>query len=107
MNAIQRHMGLMLSGVIAAAGIWACTATRQPDGSVTVEFAPDMVINARGLEGLLRGLEDLLASCVSGTFPRPCSDGEMDAIVDALDRLARRKQRIAEPPTPSGPARVG
>jgi len=93
MNAIKRHLGLMVSGAIVAASVWACTATRHPDGSVEVEFSPDMTIKTKGLEDALRKLNDLLASCLSGAYPRPCTDGEIDDIVNALERVLRRKMK--------------
>ena len=104
MNAIQRHMGLALSGVVAATCIWACTATREPDGSLTVEFAPDKAINTKGLEDALRKLNDLMEGCLSAT-PRPCTDSEIDDIVDAMERVLRRKMKTLD--SPQGPGGVG
>ena len=105
MNAMKRHMGLGLSGEIAATCIWACTATRGQGGEVTFEFAPDKVVRAKGLEGLLKGLEDLFASCVSGALS--CTDSERDDILEAMERVLARKEKISDPPTPSGPAGIG
>jgi len=107
MNAVKRHLGLLLGGVLVVTGIWACTATRHPDGTVEVGFAPDMAIRAKGLENALKGLGDLLESCVSGTFPRPCTDSEIEDIVEAMERVLRRKEKVADSPTPSGPAGIG
>ncbi|NOT30386.1 MAG: hypothetical protein HOP15_08055 [Planctomycetes bacterium] len=97
MNAIKRQLGLMVSGALVVAGVWACTATRNSDRSWSFSFAPDMTIRAWGLEDALDDMADLLADCVAGTFPRPCTDGEMDDITKTIGRLLDSKDRLDKP----------
>jgi hypothetical protein len=100
MNAIRRHLGLLASGAIVAACVWACTATRNPDGSVTVEVTPTTTITARGLEDALKQLNGLLATS---------SPSDRDSILKAIDYVTRRKGRILESGTgaPIGPSLNG
>jgi hypothetical protein len=84
----------MLSGAIVAASVWACKATTNPDGSVTVEVTPEHTITARGLEQALKLLNELMADCVSGAIP--CSPSDVAEIGKAIDRVASRKGRILE-----------
>ena len=101
MNAIRRHLGLMVSGAIVAASVWACTATRQADGSVEFRFAPDMAITAFGLEDALGKLTDLLNDCMAGTFSRPCTDAERKDIKQVIGKVLRKKRMLAGNETPS------
>jgi hypothetical protein len=94
MKTIQRHLGMLLASAIAALSIWACAATREADGSWTFKFAPDMTINAFGLEDALGQLTDLLAKCITGNFSRPCSQNEMDAINEAIHDVVAAKKRL-------------
>jgi hypothetical protein len=94
MNAIKRRLGVLLSGALVVAGIWACQATRNSDGSISIQFAPDMTITAWGLEDALDDLTDLLDKCITGNFSRPCTQGEMDAINDAIDTVVASKKRV-------------
>lgn len=97
MNAIKRHMGLMLGSVLVVTGIWACTATRNGDGSISIRFAPDMCITAFGLEDALGKLASLLDECITGNFSRPCTPAEMDAINKAIDSVLASKKRVGNP----------
>ena len=94
MNTIKRHLGLLLGGVLVVTGIWACAATRNSDGSWKFEFAPDMTINAWGLEDSLRKLSDLLTKCITGNFSRPCTEGEMQKINEAISTVVACKKRL-------------
>lgn len=96
MNTIKRQLGLLIGGVLVVAGIWACQATRNADGSVEFRFAPDMAITAWGLEDALSQLNDLLADCVSGTFGRPCTDAERKDIKQTIGKVLRRKDCIGD-----------
>jgi hypothetical protein len=69
--------------------------THGANGEITITFAPDMVIHAIGLEDALHQLTNLLASCVDGTFPRPCTPEQMDDITKALDKVVDAKDDIA------------
>lgn len=91
MNAIHRKLGLMLSGALVMVSVWACTATRGADGTITVAVTPELTITARGLEGALKGLTDLLDKCITGTYIRPCTVDEMDAINEAIEKVTSRK----------------
>ena len=94
MNAIKRHLGLMMGGVLAVASIWACEATRHSDGSWSIQFAPDMTIHAFGLEDALGKLTDLLNKCITGNFSRPCTSEEMEAINEAIGSVVGSKKRL-------------
>jgi hypothetical protein len=100
MIAMRRKAGLFLASVVAASGLWACAATRNPDGSLHIEFAPDMTITAWGLESALGQLVDLLSDCLSGTFPRACTPGEVEEIAETIEEVLKRKERMGEPPAP-------
>lgn len=91
MNAIHRRLGLVLSAAIVVASAWACTATRGSDGTITLKFAPDMTITARGLESTLKELAKLLDKCITGNFTRPCTPTEMTEINKAIKEVASRK----------------
>lgn len=97
MNAIKRQLGLMVSGAMVVAGVWACAATRHLDGSVTFTFAPDMAIRAWGLEDALDKLNGLLADCMSGAFPRPCTESEREDVRKTIDRVLQSKDRLDKP----------
>lgn len=98
---------LLPVGALFLAGAAACVATRNRDGSVTLDFAPDMTITAWGLEDALDDLTDLLAKCLLGTFQRPCTQEEMEDVLDAIEEVLERKERMggANPPG-FGPPRV-
>lgn len=91
MNAIHRKLGLMLSGALVMVSVWACTATRGADGTITLKFAPDMTITARGLEDTLAQLGKLLDKCITGSFSRPCTPTEMSEINKAIKEVASKK----------------
>jgi hypothetical protein len=97
MNEIKERLGLALGTCVLLAGAWACTATRHANGSVTLKFAPDMTVRAWGLEDALEGLTDLLAACMNGTFPRPCTDAERADIIDVIEDVLDRKREIDRP----------
>lgn len=90
--------GLGLGSVGLALGLWACTATRNGDGTITIRFAPDMVITTHGLEGTLTRLTDLLDRCITGNFERPCTAQEMKEINKAIRRVLRQKGDILDLP---------
>jgi hypothetical protein len=102
MNTMMRRFGLIVGGVLVAVSVWACEATRQSDGTISIKFAPDMTITAFGLEDALSKLVDLLAACNSGEFPRPCTDAEREDITKTIDSVLERKVRMhnPEPPRP-------
>lgn len=104
MNALQRRAGGLLAGLLVAAGVWACTATRGGDGSLRISFAPDMTITAWGMEDALRKLIDLRGHCQDGTFPRPCTQPEIDDISKTIAKVVKAKERMRDPhaPTPGG-----
>jgi hypothetical protein len=63
---------LIACTLVTACCVSACSATRNADGSLTVEFAPDMAIIAYGLEDVAGQLADVLECCFDGTFgPMP------------------------------------
>lgn len=97
MNAIKRHLGLMMGSVLAVTSIWACTATRHSDGSVEFRFAPDLAITAYGLEDALAKLVELLNNCVSGTG-RTCTDAERRDIKQTAGKVLRKKKGLNDPP---------
>jgi len=89
----------LVSLAVTAATVWAvaCTATRNSDGSLSIQFAPDMTITAWGLEDALEKLTDLLDRCITGNFERPCTRGEMAAINEAIDNVLESKERLLHP----------
>ena len=97
MSSIRGKLGLGLAAVVVSLGVWACTATRNADGSWTAEFAPDMTITALGLEDALDGLVTLFTACLSGTFPRACTPTEIDELEDAIDDVLDRKGGLRKP----------
>jgi hypothetical protein len=101
MNTSQR-LKLSVSGFVAAACLLACTATRNRDGSMSFAFAPDMVITAFGLESAISQLNDLLADCLSGAFPRTCTDEERADIHKTVESLLEHKDRMGQHPIPGG-----
>jgi len=104
MSAFQRRGAGALAGLLVAAGVWACTATRGGDGSLLISFAPDMTVTAWGLEDALSKLIDLRGHCQDGTFPRPCTQPEMDDISKTIGKVIEAKKRMHNPdaPTPGG-----
>lgn len=102
MSMLQQRVAWMLAGVLILVGLWACSATRTADGTITITFSPDMTITARGLEDALDQLTDLLDECITGNFHRPCTPTEMDEINKALGKVVDRKARMGEPPVPTG-----
>lgn len=97
MNTYMQRIGMAVTGVLAAVSIWACSATRQADGTIRIEFAPDMVIHARGLEDALRQTGNLLRDCLAGTFHRPCTPEEMGEIRKARRDILRVKEGLLPP----------
>ena len=100
MNTFMQRIGMAVTGVLAAVSIWACSATRGADGSITIKFAPDMVIRARGLEDALRQCTDLLRDCLDGTFHRPCTDAERADIRGAISNILETKNNLSLPDAP-------
>lgn len=98
MNTI-RAFGLGLASVGLTLGLWACTATRNRDGTITFQFSPDMTITARGLEDALGKLTDLLDRCITGNYQRPCTEQEMAEINLAIRRVLREKRYVLDLPT--------
>jgi hypothetical protein len=96
----SRPVAFLLAPLLALITVWACQATRNRDGSITLTFAPDMVITAWGLEDALSKLTDLLKACNNGTFPRPCTDAERDDILQAMQNTLDAKQSLSDPPAP-------
>jgi hypothetical protein len=97
MNALKNKWGLSVAALLAAASVWACTATRNGDGSITITFAPDMVIRAFGLEDALEKLIDLKRQCLAGTFSRPCTLEEMREIKESIANVLDAKSNIRTP----------
>jgi hypothetical protein len=91
MTTFKQRLVVMVAGVLAVTGFWACRATRNPDRTWTFEFAPDMTITALGLEDALDGCRDLLRDCLNGTFPRPCTPDERADILKAIRSILRAK----------------
>jgi hypothetical protein len=100
MSTIRRTIGLAAAAAGASLSLWACRATANGD-SITIEFSPDMTITAWGLEDALGKLIDLLDSCNSGTFGRPCTPDETAAIERSILRVLDRKGRMGDPPSPT------
>ena len=107
MNAFRQRLGLMICGVLAAGGAWACVATHNPDGSWDIEITPDMTVTAWGLEDALGKLADLLGACITGNYSRPCTQSEMDEIGDNIDKVLERKGRMRDPESPSSGGGLG
>jgi hypothetical protein len=59
-----------------------------------------MTITSWGLEGALRDLTGLLKSCNDGTFPRPCTLDEINAIGDIITEVLERKRPADKPSRP-------
>ncbi|MEQ1893116.1 MAG: hypothetical protein ABL998_11270 [Planctomycetota bacterium] len=91
---------LLPVGALFLAGAAACVATRNRDGSITLEFAPDMTITAMGLEDVLDKLTELLDKCITGNYQRPCTQAEMDEINEAIDNVLERKERMGGASSP-------
>lgn len=100
MKTLPRPVAFLLAPLLALITVWACQATRNRDGSMTLTFAPDMVITAWGLENALEQLNDLLRSCNDGTFPRPCTDAERADIRGTIRNVLDAKQNLSDPPAP-------
>jgi hypothetical protein len=81
-------LGLAVAAVVA---VESCKATRQPDGSIDLEIAPDMVIHALGLEDALHQLTDLYRACLQGQFPRPCTPEEEAEIARLIEKTMSLK----------------
>jgi len=101
MSTIRRTVGMAAAAVAASLSLWACTATANGDGSITLQFSPDMTITAWGLEDALGKLVDLLDRCNTGNYERPCTRDETDAIERAIGRVLDRKARMGDPPAPT------
>ena len=76
----RRSLAFLAAAVLAVATVESCRATRNTDGSITINFAPDMTITAWGLEDALEQLEDLYRQCLAGTWQRACTADEMAGI---------------------------
>ncbi len=100
----KKYMMLAAAG-LASLSLWACTATRNSDGTITITFAPDMVITALGLEDALEQCIDLLEKCADGSFSRPCTQAERDDIQETIDKILETKKGVDSPPDPNGPPR--
>jgi hypothetical protein len=96
MNRMKKRMGALLAGAVIASTVWACAATRNSDGSISISFAPDMAVTAWGLEDALHKLTKLLDKCITGNYSRPCTPTEMDQINKAMRRVVRSKDRLGE-----------
>ena len=92
---MARSLAILALVVFGTATIQSCRGTRNPDGSITLEFAPDMTVTAYGLEDALSKLIDLLGQCTAGTWNRRCTDQELTQIGDAIARILDRKGRIS------------
>jgi hypothetical protein len=97
MNFYVQRVGMAAATVLGAVSLWACTATREADGSVTLRFAPDMVVTAVGLENLATKLQDLLRDCLDGTFHRTCTPEERADVLGALRSTLRTKDGLIRP----------
>ena len=98
MNTYMQRIGMAVTSVLAAVSLWACVATREADGSIRIEFAPDMVINAFGLEDAMDGCEELLRDCLAGTFSRPCTAGERRDIRMVISNILETKRSLVVDP---------
>lgn len=98
MFGLQKY--LLPVGALFLAGAAACVATRNPDGSYELEFAPDMTITAWGLEDALEKLTELLDKCITGNFDRPCTKGEMAEINKAMQNVLERKVYLRQDHSP-------
>lgn len=99
MNAIKQRLLWLASIGLVVTSIWACSATRNRDGSISVRFAPDMTITARGLEDALDQLTGLLDRCITGNYDRPCTAQEMREITRSIRRVLDRKGDIFDLPS--------
>jgi hypothetical protein len=85
-----------LASIVAAGSLYSCTATKGSDGSITISFAPDMVITAWGLEDALSKLTTLFGACFWGTFDRPCTLEELAQINKAIETVTAKKPHLRE-----------
>ena len=95
---MRRRLGLWGAAALVALSTWACVMTRHSDGTVSLEFAPDMTITAFGLEDAFSKLTELLDKCIAGNYHRPCTPTEMAEITDAIDSVLERKPSFAPRP---------
>jgi hypothetical protein len=80
--------------IIGLMALYACTATRKADGSWDFSFAPDMTINAIGLEDAKNQIGDLWRNCLAGTWTRPCTDAEIADIKKTYDNIIEKKAKL-------------
>lgn len=73
-----------------------CIASKNRDGSWSLEFAPDMVITATGLENMAKQLKELWQSCLAGEWDRPCTESEIQDVKDSLDKTIALKRKLAQ-----------
>ncbi len=101
MSTFRQSLALSVGTILAVACVWACTATRSRDGSMTISFAPDMAITAWGLEDALSKLTDLFDRCITGNYDRPCTQNEMDEIRETIVNVLDVKDRLYHPSQPN------
>jgi len=77
-----------------------CIASKNRDGSWSLEFAPDMVITATGLENMAKQLKELWQSCLAGEWDRPCTESEIQDVKDSLDKTIALKRKLAQSQEP-------
>lgn len=90
-----RRLGLSVLVAVLAFPLASCTATKNPDGGWSIEFAPDMTIHALTLWDAHRQLEQLWRDCLAGTWDRPCTSEEIKDIKDSFDRVTKLLERGA------------
>jgi len=91
-----RALALVGVAILSVATVESCKVTRNADQSYTIEFAPDMTITAWGLEDALRKLSNLFVDCITGVFPRRCTQDELDAIEHMMDKIVGQKRLLEQ-----------
>ena len=89
-------LAIVCAAVLAVATVESCIVTRNGDGTIRIEFAPDMVITAWGLEDALRQMADLYRQCLAGTWQRPCTRDELAGIERMHERILNVKEFYLE-----------
>jgi len=102
MSSILQKAAWLVGPTVLAIGAWACVATRNADGSYTVQITPELSIRAWGLEDALEKLLELLGNCQAGTYVRPCTDADMDAISAKITEVVQAKIRLDDHPQQGG-----